>query len=140
MVNPSVCLPTTDQEHSSPTVELADVVRRFGGEYRSQYGHLMMPSHERALADIAACCTQELRVRLYQCDDCRESFWVYRCCRNRACPKCHAKQTQQWLAKRQAELLPCDYYAQLVAMLSQFQLTRYVDVSSSVYTTYSVYF
>ena len=117
MVNPSVCLPNTDQEHSPQTVELADVVRRFGGEYRSQHGHLMMPSHERALADIAACCTKELGGRLYQCDDCRESFWVFHCCRNRACPKCHAKQTQEWLAKRQAELLPCDYYAQLNAML-----------------------
>jgi hypothetical protein len=35
---------------------------------------------------------------------------VYHCCRNRACPKCHARQTEQWLSKRQAELLPCDYF------------------------------
>jgi hypothetical protein len=121
MVNPSVCLTDTDQEPSQRKVELADVVRRFGAEYRSQYGHGMMPSHKRALADIAACCTKELGGRLYQCDDCAESFWVYHCCRNRACPKCHAKQTQQWLEKRQAELLPCDYYHAIATVPSELR-------------------
>ena len=46
-------------------VELADVVRRFGPKYTSQYGHLMMPSQKRALSDIAACCTPELGGRLF---------------------------------------------------------------------------
>ncbi len=91
-------------------VELADVVRRFGPKYTAQYGHLMMPSQKRALADIAACCTSELGGSLYQCHDCEQSFWRFHCCRNRACPKCHATQTRQWLEKRQAELLPCDYF------------------------------
>ena len=121
MVNPSICLANTDQELSPRKVELADVVRRFGAEYRSQYGNVMMPSHNRALADIAACCTKQLGGRLYQCDDCAESFWVYHCCRNRACPKCHAKQTQQWLEKRQAELLPCDYYHAIATVPSELQ-------------------
>ena len=110
MVNASVCLANTDQDCPQGDVELADVVRRFGGAYRSQYGRVMMPSHKRALADIAACCTKQLGGRLYRCDDCTESFWVFHCCRNRACQKCHGKQTQQWLEKRQAELLPCDYF------------------------------
>jgi Putative transposase/Transposase zinc-binding domain len=91
-------------------VELADVVRRFGPEYTSQYGHLMMPSQKRALADVAACCTKQLGGRLYRCDDCNQSFWRFHCCRNRACPKCHGRQTRQWLEKREAELLPCNYF------------------------------
>lgn len=110
MVRPSACPGNTDQELSRPNVELSDVVRRFGRQYRSQYGHRMLPSQKRALADIEACCTKQLGGRVYRCGDCSESFWVYHSCRNRACPKCHAKQTQQWLAKRQAELLPCDYW------------------------------
>jgi len=110
MVNPSLCPANTDPGLPKGDVELADVVRQFGAEYRSQYGHVMMPSHERALADITACCTKELGGRLYRCDDCSESFWMFHCCRNRACPKCHGTQTRQWLEKRQAELLPCDYF------------------------------
>jgi hypothetical protein len=97
-------------------LELADVVRRFGPKYTSQYGQTMMPSQKRALADIAACCTEELGGRLYRCDDCRDTFWRYHCCRNRACPKCHGSQTRRWLEQRQAELLPCDYFHAVVTV------------------------
>ena len=48
MVDPRVCPPKAD-------VELADIVRRFGPQYTSQYGHRMMPSQKKALSDIAAC-------------------------------------------------------------------------------------
>lgn len=99
-----------DPPDEGAKLELADVVRRFGSQYVAQYGHLMMPSQKRALADIAACCTEELGGRLYQCADCQDMFWRYHCCRNRACPKCHGTQTRQWLEARQAELLPCDYF------------------------------
>jgi hypothetical protein len=121
MVNPSACLANTNQELPRRNVDLADVVRRFGAEYRSQYGHTMLPSHNRALTDIEACCSKQLGGRLYQCDDCTDSFWVYHSCRNRACPKCHAKQTQQWLEKRQAELLPCDYYHAVATVPSELR-------------------
>ena len=110
MANPSICPANTDRGLPQADVELADVVRRFGPEYISPYGHVMLPSQQRALADIAACCTKELGGRLYRCDDCSESFWRFHCCRNRACPKCHGKQTQAWLEKRQGELLPCGYF------------------------------
>lgn len=108
--------------HSTKTgVELADVVRQFGPKYTSQYGHLTMPSQKRALADIAVCCTEQLGGRLYRCDDCRQSFWRYHCCRNRACPKCHATQTRQWLEKRQAELLPCGYFHGVATVPSELR-------------------
>jgi hypothetical protein len=102
-------------------LELADVVRQFGQEYASQYGSRMMPSHQKALWDIAACCTRELGGRLYRCDDCHDTFWHYHCCRNRACPKCHGSQTRQWLQERQAELLPCDYFHAVVTVPSELR-------------------
>ena len=82
-------------------IELADVVRRFGPKYTTRYAGRMMPSQRRALADIAACSTEALGGRRYRCDDCRESFWHYHACRNRACPKCQGKRTEQWLNERQ---------------------------------------
>jgi hypothetical protein len=102
-----------------PKIELADIVRQFGPKYTSQFGHAMMPSQKRALADIAACCTEELGGRLYCCDDCHDTFWCYHCCRNRACPKCHGSQTRRWLEQRQAELLPCDYFHAVVTVPSE---------------------
>jgi Putative transposase/Transposase zinc-binding domain len=112
MVDPSVGRPRAG-------IDLADVVRRFGPEYRGHYGPRMMPSQKKALADIVACCTPELGGRLYRCDACDESFWRYHCCRNRACPKCHGSQTRQWLQQREAELLPCDYFHAVVTVPSQ---------------------
>jgi hypothetical protein len=114
VVDPSVYPPKTK-------VELADVVRQFGPQYVLQYGPRMMPSQKKALSDIGACCTRELGGRLYHCDDCHDTFWRYHCCRNRACPKCHASQTQQWLQERQTELLPCDYFHAVVTVPSELR-------------------
>jgi hypothetical protein len=114
MVEKSVCSPRAD-------VELADVVRRFGPQYIAQYSRGAMPSQRKALADIAACCTRELGGRLYACDDCQDTFWHYHGCRNRACPKCHGSQTQEWLQERQAELLPCDYFHAVVTVPSELR-------------------
>ena len=119
MVDSSVHSTKTDVEPADP--ELADIVRRFGPKYTSQFGHLMMPSQKKALSDIAACCTKELGGRLYRCDDCNDSFWRFHCCRNRACPKCHGKQTRQWLAKREAELLPCNYFHAVATVPSELR-------------------
>jgi DNA-directed RNA polymerase subunit RPC12/RpoP len=91
-------------------IELADVVRRFKDDYLAQFGHVMMPSQKKALADISACMTAKMGGHQYQCRDCGQPFWVYHGCRNRACPACHGRQIRDWLQARQAELLPCDYY------------------------------
>ncbi len=112
MVDSSLCPVKTD-------AELADVVRRFGCKYTSQY--TLMPSHRRALSDVVACCTEALGGRRYRCNDCRESFWRYHCCRNRACPKCHGSQTRAWLEKRQAELLPCAYFHAVATVPSELR-------------------
>ncbi len=114
MVDSSISLPKTG-------VELADVVRRFAPKYTSQYGPAMMPSQKRALADIAACCTEELGGRRYRCDDCKESFWRFHSCRNRACPKCQGKRTAEWLAQRQTELLPCSYFHAVATVPSELR-------------------
>jgi hypothetical protein len=114
MVDPRVYPPTTD-------IDLADVVRRFGPQYIARYGPRMLPSQKKALADIAACCTRELGGRRYRCDDCEETFWHYHCGRNRACPKCHASQTREWLQERQDELLPCDSFHLVVTVPSELR-------------------
>ncbi len=34
----------------------------------------------------------------------------YNSCRNRHCPKCQGHKREEWIQKRQADLLPCTYY------------------------------
>ncbi len=88
---------------NKPQLELADVVRRFAGPYKELFGHLMLPSHHRALQDIAGCMTEAMGGGRYHCHDCSETFWSYHGCRNRSCPKCHGRQIADWLKCRSAE-------------------------------------
>jgi hypothetical protein len=40
----------------------------------------------------------------------RTEMFSYHSCRNRSCPKCHTAQTQEWLERRRAEMLPVPYF------------------------------
>src|SRR5215472_16284132 len=70
----------------------------------------MLPSHRRAIADIIACRTEALGGQQWCCNHCGTLLHVFHSCRNRACPKCHAEQTQAWLEQRRAEILPVPYF------------------------------
>jgi hypothetical protein len=91
-------------------IGLADVLRRFAPAYQQRYPAALLPSHQRAIRDILACHTPALGGHRWHCAQCDKDVYVYHGCRNRACPACHAAQTQQWLVDRQEELLPCPYF------------------------------
>ena len=60
-------------------IELADGVRRFKDRYVAEFGHRMMPSRKKALADIAACMTAEMGGHPYQCRTAAVVEWsIYR--------------------------------------------------------------
>jgi hypothetical protein len=57
----------------------------------------------------------ELYVRLRRtsctrCEKCSHTIIAYNSCRNRHCPKCQSVAAREWLAEREAELLPVPYY------------------------------
>jgi hypothetical protein len=90
--------------------EVADIFRRYGPEYLHQFGGDMLPSHRRALEDIQNCRTSVLGGHVFSCDRCGHLEYAYHSCRNRSCPKCHAHDTEAWLAVRRKELLPVPYF------------------------------
>jgi hypothetical protein len=106
---------------TKPTIELADVVRGFLGAYQEQFGDLMLPSHRRALQDIAQCMTEAMGGGRYHCHDCDETFWCYHGCRNRSCPKCHGRQISEWLQSRSGEVLPCRYFHIIATVPSELR-------------------
>ena len=91
-------------------IEVADVFRRFAGEYLSAHGASMPSSHRRAIADIQACRSETLGGGLWRCDQCAAEVFSYHSCKNRSCPKCHSRQTERWLEARKAEMLPTRYF------------------------------
>ncbi len=89
---------------------VADIVRRFGGGYLEAHGAAVLPSHRRAIADLAACRTAALGGRLWACDRCGTTHHVWHSCRSRSCPQCSGDHTRAWLEKRRGEFLPIPYF------------------------------
>jgi hypothetical protein len=90
--------------------EVADIVRLHGEAYRKKWGHHLTSVQAQALSDIQNCRTPFFGGHLHQCDHCDGKMYCYHSCRNRACPKCHHDQTERWIAKQRALLLPTSYY------------------------------
>jgi len=62
------------------------------------------------MAAIERCRTAALGGHVARCEDCAHTLIAYNSCRNRHCPKCQGAAAKQWLAEREAELLPVPYY------------------------------
>jgi hypothetical protein len=62
------------------------------------------------MSAIERCRSAELGGHVLLCIDCGEHQIAYNSCRNRHCPKCQSSSAKRWLADRQAELLPVEYY------------------------------
>jgi hypothetical protein len=91
-------------------VELADIFRLHGPDYRAKFGDRMLPSHLRAMHDIERCRTAALGGQLYTCDQCRADHYSYYSCKNRHCPKCQNDQAEAWLQSQQRLLLPLPHF------------------------------
>src|SRR5688572_7682711 len=91
-------------------LELADIFRLHGAEYRAKFGDQILPSHLGALRDIEACRTESLGGQLYHCERCDQSRYSYHSCHNRHCPKCHNHEADHWLEKQKSQLLPGPYF------------------------------
>ena len=91
-------------------LEVADIFRLHGPDYRAHFGHRMLPSHHRAMQDIEQCRTPSLGGQLYYCAQCHEQRYSYHSCKNRHCPKCQNEQANDWLAAQQALLLPTHHF------------------------------
>jgi hypothetical protein len=63
-----------------------------------------------AMSAIENCRTAALGGHVARCEDCSHTQIAYNSCRNRHCPKCQGAAAKQWLAEREAELLPVPYY------------------------------
>ena len=91
-------------------VELADIFRLHGPDYRAQCGDRMLPSHLRAMHDIERGRTEALGGQLYACQQCGDDHYSYHSCKNRHCPKCQNDHAEAWLEHPQSLLLPVPYF------------------------------
>lgn len=91
-------------------LEVADIFRDSGPLYRQQHGAALSRGQLRVMSAIERCRTAALGGHVEQCNTCGHQRVAFNSCRNRHCPKCQSLVRAQWLADRQADLLPVDYF------------------------------
>ena len=95
---------------SRPAIELADIFRRHGPAWRNANAGQVSLAQLKVMSAIESCRTAALGGHVERCEDCAHVRIAYNSCRNRHCPKCQAIAAKEWLADREAELLPVPYF------------------------------
>jgi hypothetical protein len=91
-------------------LEVADIFRGHGPAWRrANAGHVSL-GQLKVMSAIETCRTAALGGHVARCEKCAHTHIAYNSCRNRHCPKCQGAAAKEWLADREAELLPVPYY------------------------------
>src|SRR5471030_519745 len=95
---------------SRPALEVADIFRDHGAAWRrANVGHVSL-DQLKVMSAIERCRTAALGGHVARCEGCAHTVIDYNSCRNRHCPKCQGTAAKQWLAAREADLLPVGYF------------------------------
>jgi hypothetical protein len=93
-------------------LEVADIFRDHGPTWReANRGHISL-EQLKVMSAIERCRTAALGGHVARCENagCAHTVISYNSCRDRHCPKCQAAASREWLAEREAELLPVAYF------------------------------
>jgi hypothetical protein len=91
-------------------LEVADIFHRHGAAWRkANAGHLSL-GQLQVMSAIESCRSAVLGGHVERCEECGHSRIAYNSCRNRHCPKCQGAAARDWLAAREADLLPVGYF------------------------------
>src|SRR6516164_10049560 len=99
---------------------VADIFRHRGPAWRASHaGHVSL-DQLKVMSALERCRTWAFSPRarpvgalgghVERCEDCGHSRIAYNSWRNRHCPKCQGAAAQDWLAAREADLLPVGYF------------------------------
>ena len=72
-------------------------------------GHISL-DQLKVMSAIETFRTAALGGHVEACEDCGHTRIAYNSCRNRHCPKCQGAAAREWLAEREADLLPVGYF------------------------------
>jgi hypothetical protein len=91
-------------------LELADIFRRHGEAWRAAHAGHISRQQQRVMKAIETCRTAALGGHVERCQNCAHTRISYNSCRDRHCVKCQQSTAAAWLAARESELLPVQYF------------------------------
>jgi hypothetical protein len=108
-----------------PLLEVADIFRGHGPAWRqANAGHVSL-DQLKVMSAIESCRTAALGGHVLRCENCAHIEIAYNSCRNRHSPKCQAAAAKEWLAEREAELLPVPYFHVVFTLPAQIANIAY---------------
>jgi hypothetical protein len=93
-----------------PALEVADIFRGHGAAWRAANAGRVSLGQLKVMSAIERCRTAALGGHVARCEDCDHTVIAFNSCRDRHCPKCQGTAARDWLADREAELLPVPYF------------------------------
>jgi hypothetical protein len=102
--------------------EIGDIFRDKAECFLTEYGRSLTSAQRRSVHDITDCRTpaMEYGIRSF-CPNCGETYFSWQSCGNRNCPKCGHEKVTRWLAKRQMEILPVNYFMVTFSLPAQLR-------------------
>ena len=82
------------------------------GQYREdlEQGHKLISKQKKVLTNLTQCRTVALGGHKARCNCCGSEKFFYNSCRDRHCPSCNGLKKEKWIAHRQNEALPVNYF------------------------------
>jgi len=93
-----------------PMIRLSSVIEQFEGGFVNQYGHRLLPSQRKTLADMKTCRNRYSPLIQAHCDRCDNTQYFPHSCGNRHCPHCQQHESEQWLVNRCRKQVPTHYF------------------------------
>jgi len=90
------------------SLSMAEVLSQFGNAYADQYPY--RPEQQQVVTCIRQCRTPALGYTQIYCNECKKETIQYHSCRNRHCPQCQQKASNDWKDKCLNNLLPVPYF------------------------------
>ena len=102
---------------------LSQLIDHYQKELERIHGHEMLPSHHQALRAMRRCRREGSEHMLLECKPCATRFRVPHSCGHRNCPHCQHHDSQQWISRQTAKLLPVTYFMVTFTVPAQLRNT-----------------
>ena len=89
---------------------LSQLIDHYQKDLERTHGHEMLPSHHQALRAMKRCRREGSDHMILECQPCATKLRVPHSCGHRSCPHCQHHDSQQWITRQSAKLLPVTYF------------------------------
>lgn len=76
---------------------------------------------------ILKCRTAEMGAHVSECENCHSAYVHYNSCKNRHCPMCQGMEVDEWIDKRQEDVLEAPYFHTVFTIPSELYPLVYVN-------------